>query len=205
MKIKKIEHTEVTKEDIAEYTKRISALKGKYFNASDVGIDKRIITIRLDEVSNELTLVNPVIESRENEAIVYFEEDDTKPKKLRRTIRFPSIVVDTDNLGRVEFKSTNENWDSLEELLSDEGLYECVLVQRLIDSIGGISNSSPQRRYNQPLTLLQKNEIGDVTRVSQPKKMGRNERIMMQNEGGDTIFVKYKKADVYQQKGYKII
>lgn len=205
MKIKKIEQTQVTKEDIVEYTKRISALKGKYFNASDVGMDKRIITIRLDEVSNELTLVNPVIESREKEAIVYFEEDDRKPKKLRRTVRFSSIVINTDNLGRVEFKATNENWDSLEELLSDEGLYECVLVQRLIDSIGGVSNSSPQRRYNQPLTVLQKNEDGNMVRFNQSKQTNRNERIMMQNEGGDTIFVKYKKAPSYQKKGYKII
>ena len=104
MKVQKINESPITSEDITLYKDAISNIEGYMFTASDVNIDKRIITIRLGNVEDELTLVNPVIEKTSEQPLVYFEKDTTK-NKVRKTIRFPYLVVETDNLGKVEFKS----------------------------------------------------------------------------------------------------
>ena len=60
-KIQKINESSITQDDISNYKNKISKLDGYAFTASDVNIDKRIITIRLGNVDDELTLVNPKI------------------------------------------------------------------------------------------------------------------------------------------------
>ena len=107
------------------------------FTAADVDMDKRIITIRLGSIEDELTLVNPVIEKTSDQPLVYFEKDTTK-NKVRKTIRFPYVIVETDNLGKVEFKAETNEWKTSDEFFGDKGLLEAVLVQRLIDAINGI-------------------------------------------------------------------
>ena len=47
MKIKKIEQSIITNDDISLYKKAISTLNGFMFSAADVNIDKRIITASL--------------------------------------------------------------------------------------------------------------------------------------------------------------
>ena len=59
MKVQKINFSSITSDDINQYKNAISVLDGFVFNAADVNIDKRIITIRLGEKEDELTLVNP--------------------------------------------------------------------------------------------------------------------------------------------------
>ena len=59
MKVQKINESAITKDDIELYKSAISKLEGFVFNASDVDMDKRIITIRLGNIEDELTLVNP--------------------------------------------------------------------------------------------------------------------------------------------------
>lgn len=194
MIIKKIEQSPVTTDDIKLYKEKTSKLKGYMFTANDVDMDKRIISLRLTD--DELVLVNPKIVDTAPQPIVYYEKDTNKVTKVRKTIRSPYLLIETDNLGKVEFKPTKENWEtdkwsSADEFLSDAGLLECVLVQRLMDAISGIDLTSPERAYSET--------------VVKQKEPGRNERVMLQGPNGEMQFVKYKNAKDWISKGYKLM
>ena len=191
MKIKKIEQSIITNDDISLYKKAISTLNGFMFSAADVNIDKRIITIRLGNVEDELTLVNPVIEKTAETPLVYFEKDSNKETKLRKTIRYPHIVINTDNLGQVEFKAEKNEWKDADEFFGDVGLVECVIAQRLIDAINGIDVTHPTRQYSET--------------IIKDKQTGRNERVMLQGANGEMEFVKSKKVNSYLEKGWNLI
>lgn len=189
MKIKRVEKTPVTTEELNLYKEKVSKLKGFAFNAMDVGMDKRIITLNFGGDYEELTLVNPLVTEKSEQMVVYFEKDDKG--KTRKTTRHISFKVDTDNLGIVEFSSDKETWETENEFFNDLGLFECVMAQRLIDSIDGIDVNSPLRRYNPQITAQ--------------KKPGRNERVMLQSPEGEMEFVKYKNAGPYLAKGYQLM
>lgn len=192
MKIKNVEHSEITSEDIELYKQQTSELKGVIFNGPQVGMDKRIVSIRLGEVDSELVLVNPVIIETSADVVVYFEKDYNNLKKVRKTRRYPSIFVQTDNYGKVEFTSTNKNWENGSQFMQDKGLLECVLAQRIIDSINGIDITHPTVSYKEE--------------IRRPIKIGRNEKVMLQSpDGNDTVFIKYKKADEFINRGYKVV
>lgn len=192
MKIGIINDSSIQSEDIELYREKVAALKGIVFNANDVGIDKRIISVRLIG-EEDLILVNPKITNNSTNSVVYFEKDTHKSKKIRKTIRYKSIIVQTDNLGLVEFKPTNEKekWETMDDFMSDAGLLECVLVQRAIDAIDGIDITDKRRAYTET--------------VRTQSKPGRNERVMLASPEGETVFTKYKNADTYLEMGYKLI
>ena len=175
---------------IKEYKELISKLEGVVFNASDVNIDKRIITIRIGNKEDELTLVNPKPISKSDTPVVYFEKDTLK-NKVRKTIRYPWFVVETDNLGKVEFKSEKTDWKDADDFFGDSGLLEAVLVQSAIDAIDGIDITHTSRQYSETVT--------------KDKTPGRNERVMLQGPNGEMEFVKSKKVDSYLQKGWNLI
>jgi len=187
MIVKKIDQSEITSADISEYKEKVSKLSGIVFNASDVGMDKRIVTIRLKEVEDELTLVNPTINQFSEKPLVYFERDNNK-NKIRKTIRTPWVIINTDNLGKVEFKAEKEEWKDADEFFTDMGLLEAVLVQRAIDAINGIDITDPIRQYSET--------------VIKTKEVGRNERVMLQGPNGEMEFVKSKKIDSYLVNGW---
>ncbi len=193
MKVQKINESPITQEDVNLYKNAISKLEGIVFNASDVNINKRIITIRLGNIEDELTLVNPKVIKNSDSPIVYFEKDTYKQTKIRKTIRSTYLLIDTDNLGKVEFKATNDkmDWKNADEFFGDVGLLECVLVQRMIDAIEGIDITHPNRQYSETIT--------------KDKKTGRNERVMLQGPKGEMEFVKNKKIDSYLQNGWNLI
>ena len=190
MKVQKINESPITSDDVASYKQAISKLEGFVFNASDVNIDKRIITIRLGNVEDELTLVNPKISKTSEQPLVYFEKDTNK-QKVRKTIRFPYIIVETDNLGKVEFKAEKNEWKDSDEFFGDVGLVEVVLVQRAIDAINGIDITHQSRQYSETIT--------------KDREPGRNERVMLQGPAGEMEFVKNKKVDSYLEKGWNLI
>jgi hypothetical protein len=191
MKVQKINESPITQEDINLYKNAISKLEGIVFNASDVNIDKRIITIRLGNIEDELTLVNPKVTKYSETPLVYFEKDTNKSNKVRKTIRAPYLLIDTDNLGKVEFKAEKNDWKNSDEFFGDVGLLECVLVQRAIDAINDIDITHPSRQYSETIT--------------KDKTPGRNERVMLQGPAGEMEFVKSKKVDSYLQKGWNLI
>ena len=191
MIVKRVEKTPVTNEELNEYKKRISKLDKEYaVNALDVGMDKRIVTIKFGGEYDDLTLVNPIVTETSEAMVVYFERDSVK-QKTRKTARHKSFKVDTDNLGVVEFSSDKDNWENQDEYMNDLGLFECITAQRLIDSIDGIDVTSPIRRYS--------------AEIKKEKKPGRNERVMLQSPEGEMEFVKYKKAQPLLDKGYKLV
>jgi len=191
MKVQKINESPITQDDINLYKNAISKLEGIVFNASDVNIDKRIITIRLGNIEDELTLVNPKVTKYSETPLVYFEKDTNKSNKVRKTIRAPYLLIDTDNLGKVEFKAEKNDWKNSDEFFGDVGLLECVLVQRAIDAINDIDITHPSRQYSETIT--------------KDKEPGRNERVMLQGPVGEMEFVKSKKVDSYLQKGWNLI
>jgi hypothetical protein len=190
MKVQKINEAPITQEDIALYKESISKLEGYMFTATDVDMDKRIITIRLGNVEDELTLVNPKIVKTSQQPLVYFEKDTNK-NKVRKTVRFPYVIIETDNLGKVEFKAEKDEWKDSDEFFGDKGLVEAVLVQRLVDAIDGIDITSPLRQYSETVT--------------KDKEPGRNERVMLQGPAGEMEFVKSKKVDSYLENGWNLI
>jgi archaellin len=191
MKVQKINESPITSDDVVEYKQAINKLEGFVFNANDVNIDKRIITIRIGNKEEELTLVNPTILKATETPLVYFEKDTYKQTKIRKTIRHPYLLINTDNLGKVEFKSKQNDWKDADEFFGDEGLLECVLVQRAIDAIDGIDVTSPLRHYSDTIT--------------KDKEPGRNERVMLQGPAGEMEFVKSKKVNSYLEKGWNLI
>ena len=191
MIVKRVEKTPVTNEELNEYKERISKLDKEYaVNALDVGMDKRIVTIKFGGEYDDLTLVNPIVTETSEEMVVYFERDSVK-QKTRKTARHKSFKVDTDNLGVVEFSSDKDNWENQDEYMNDLGLFECITAQRLIDSIDWIDVTSSIRRYS--------------AEIKKEKKPGRNERVMLQSPEGEMEFVKYKKAQPLLDKGYKLV
>jgi peptide deformylase len=192
MKVKLINPSPILNDDIELYKDRTSKLKGFVFTSNDIGLEKRIVSVRLIG-EDDLVLVNPVIVEKPDNLLVYFEKDSNKANKVRKTIRYPYLIVDTDNLGRVEFKATNENnkWESLNHLMEDAGLLEAVLVQRAIDAIDGIDITDKSRAYTET--------------VQSKKEPSRNERVMLQSSAGETVFVKYKKAEEYIKLGYRLL
>jgi hypothetical protein len=191
MKVQKISQTPITDVDIASYKQAVSKLEGFMFTGTDVNIDKRIITIRLGNIEDELTLVNPKVVKYSENPMVYFEKDTHKSNKVRKTIRVPYLIIDTDNLGQVEFKAEKSDWKNSDEFFGDVGLLECVLVQRAIDAIDGIDITHPTRQYSETIT--------------KDKEPGRNERVMLQGPAGEMEFVKSKKVDSYLEKGWNLI
>jgi hypothetical protein len=193
MKVQKINESIITSEDILKYKEAILKLDGYVFNAADVNMDMRIITIRMGNPEDELTLVNPKVIKNSDSPVVYYEKDTYKQNKVRKTIRSTYLLIDTDNLGQVEFKATNDkmDWKDADEFFGDAGLLECVLVQRAIDAIEGIDITHPNRQYSETIT--------------KDKEPGRNERVMLQGPNGEMEFVKSKKVDSYLQKGWNLI
>lgn len=192
MKVKLINPSPITNEDIELYREKTSKLKGVVFTSNDIGLDKRIVSVRLIG-DTDLILVNPKIIKTSDNLVVYFERDSLKPIKVRKTVRNTYVVVDTDNLGQVEFKPSSENnkWETQNAFMEDAGLLESVLVQRAIDGIDGIDITDKSRAYTQTVTSK--------------KQPSRNERVMIQSPQGETLFVKYKKAEEYIKVGYSVL
>jgi hypothetical protein len=192
MKVKLIKPSSITNDDIELYKEKTSKLKGVAFTSNDINLDKRIVSIRLMGDS-DLILVNPKIIKTSDNLVVYFERDSLKPTKVRKTVRNAHIIIDTDNLGQVEFKPFSENnkWETQNDFMEDAGLLESVLVQRAIDAIDGIDITDKSRVYTQT--------------VKSNKLPGRNERVMLQSSNGETVFVKYKKAEEYIKIGYQLL
>lgn len=192
MKVKLINPSPITNEDIELYREKTSKLKGVIFTSNDIGLDKRIVSVRLIG-DTDLILVNPKIVKTSDNLVVYFERDSLKPTKVRKTVRNTYVVVDTDNLGQVEFKPSSENnkWETQNAFMEDAGLLESVLVQRAIDGIDGMDITDKSRAYTQTVTSK--------------KQPSRNERVMIQSPQGETLFVKYKKAEEYIKLGYSVL
>ena len=76
MIVKRVEKTPVTNEELNLYKERISKLDKEFaVTALDVGMDKRIVTIKFGGDYEDLTLVNPKVTETSNDMVQYFEKD----------------------------------------------------------------------------------------------------------------------------------
>ena len=191
-KVSFIEETEITKADIDEYIKASEETDMPFFSSSDLDMPnkKRIVTFT-DTDGERVHLVNPKLLRGIGQQLIYFEADTYKSMRMRKTIRYKDVVVETDNLGEMTFGAEQEAWKNMNDYLNDRGMLICVYIQRLIDAINGIDITHSSRRYS--------------SQIHNNQKMGRNERIMMQGPDGDMVFVKNKHSDIYQDKGYKML
>lgn len=192
MIVKKIPYDkEVTQEDINQFKQSITQLgEAVGYTALDVGMDLPIVCIDFGGEYEQLILVNPVISEASDEKVVYFERDVRKGK-VRKTIRHQKIKVNTSNLGIVEFEPSKSEWQTQDDYMSDEGLFECILAQRLIDNINGIDVTDSIRAYN--------------TQIKKKEEPGRNQRVMVKSPDGEMEFMKYKKALPLLERGYEIV
>ncbi len=132
MKVKLIKPSSITNDDIELYKEKTSKLKGVAFTSNDINLDKRIVSIRLMGDS-DLILVNPRIIKTSDNLVVYFERDSLKPTKVRKTVRNAHIIIDTDNLGQVEFKPFSENKNRTWGYMSQEFLKSLVSELELLN------------------------------------------------------------------------
>lgn len=196
--VKKVDTSPVTEQDLLEYNAKIKNNRDLLINAASVGLDKRIVTLNLEEgVENipiPLTLVNPVLTEYLDTRIAYPEYNDynkiKKREKLKRVIRYPAIKVQTDNHGMLEF-GVGDGSNEMDKDVYQTELFKCVLIQRLIDSVDGIDINHASRRYNIQRTAI--------------KKIGRNDRVVLKSQTGDVIMTKHKFSQKYLEMGYTIM
>lgn len=192
MIVKKIDvDKKISKNDIDIFLKKSEQLQNPIaWSSLDVGLDTPIIALDLGVDYERLVMANPKVLEASNDRVVYYEMDSEK-RKVRKTARAKSMTIETSNLGKITFETSKTDWGSFDELMSDEELLECVMAQRLIDAINGIDVTSPLRRYNEQIT--------------KDEEIPRNKKIMLQSKKGDTVFVKFKHAQKFLDKGYEII
>jgi peptide deformylase len=191
----KIEPSDLTNEQIDDISTKLLTELAKHgglgLSANQIGLKDRVCLIN---VIDPIILVNPRIIETSNSTIAYAEQCLSLPKTMKspvKTIRYKSITVECDNLGKVEFGPNKDQWASSAEFFSDQGLLESVCAQHEIDHLNGILITDSNRRYTTTRTV--------------GKKYGRNERVMIKGPDGSTEFMKYKKAEQLIGLGYDIV
>lgn len=168
----------------------LDVYKGFGISANQLGIDKRVCLIRIQEHDYELFLINPVVTEVSEEKFLFYESCLSLPKTIQTplpVIRHQKITIDTDNVGRLTF-SVNKEADK--EKVSFETLQN-VIVQHEIDHLDGVTIKDRQYIPNPP--------------VIKTNTYGRNDKVLMKSPDGDFVEIKYKKANEFFLKGYEIV
>jgi len=186
--------TEITAKEADELEQLLKDGLAQYpglgISATQLGIKKRACYIKFGDEENgrELFLLNPVITYRSNEGFIFYEGCLSIPKTVEnplKTIRACKVVVETDNLGTLEFE-INKEGDK--EQVSVETMMT-VIVQHEIDHLDGITI---------------KDRVYSTTRKVKANP-GRNSIVVMKSPEGELVEVKYKKANDYYLQGYEIV
>jgi peptide deformylase len=194
---KPIKPSKLSAEEIQKITDTLTTELEKHggigLSANQLGLDVRACIIK---VIDPLVLINPTIIERSEDAVAYVEQCLSIDKTMKspvKTIRSKRILVETDNLGIVEFKADNQfnDWKDSNEFFNDSGLLECVVAQHEIDHLDGILITDISRKYS--------------TTYVAPKSYGRNEMVMVKLPDGKTEFMKYKKAQKFLELGAEIV
>ena len=187
----KTEFTAKEAEELEELLKNgLDKYPGLGISATQLGIKKRACYIKFGDEENgrELFLLNPVITQRSNDGFIFYEGCLSIPKTVEnplRTIRACKVVVETDNLGTLEFEINKEED---KEKVSVETMMT-VIVQHEIDHLDGITI---------------KDRVYSTTRRVKAAP-GRNSIVVMKSPEGELVEVKYKKANAYYLQGYEIV
>ena len=165
----------------AELLKELSEAKsGIGLAANQIGINKRVCVVNVTE---PLYFINPRIINL-NDDILYNEGCLSFPNKVVTTKRSKFVIIETDNMGRVQFGPTVDEQSEKGQLQ----LLESVCVQHEIDHLDGLTMYD--RKFKQePLRT---------------NKIGRNEKVTISN-GSETKVLKYKKAQPLLSDGWDIV
>ena len=194
---KPVQPSKLSANDIQKITDTLTTELAKHggigLSANQLGLDVRACIIN---VKDPLVLINPTIIERSEDAVAYVEQGLSIDKNMKspvKTVRHKRILVETDNLGIVEFSADNQfsDWKDANEFFEDLGLLECVVAQHEIDHLDGILITDSSRKY--------------TTTYIAPKQYGRNEMVMVKLPDGKTEFIKYKKAQKLLELGAEIV
>jgi len=149
--------------------------------ANQIGINKRVCVVNVKE---PLVLINPKIINKSKEKFVFPEGCLSFPNDKIKTIRYESVVVETDNhQGKLSFSANSKNIDDA---------FECVCVQHEIDHLDGITMFD--REFKSEPIVKGKNA---------PLKIGRNEKVTI-TKGSESKVLKYKKIAPMLEDGWTL-
>jgi len=146
--------------------------------ANQIGINKRVCVVNVKE---PIVLINPKIVETSEEQFVFPEGCLSFPNDKIRTKRYVSIVVEADNHeSKLSFSADSED-------INDA--FECVAIQHEIDHLDGI-------------TMFDR-EFKNIPYKRKDEKIGRNQKVTITN-GSETKSIKYKKAELLLNDGWKL-
>ena len=148
--------------------------------ANQIGINKRVCVVNVKE--EPLVLINPKIVETSKEKFIFPEGCLSFPDGKVRTMRYVSIVVESDNHeDKLSFSAESDN-------INDA--FECVAVQHEIDHLDGI-------------TMFDR-EFKQVPIKREGRKIGRNEKVTI-SDGKESKVIKYKKAQTLLENGWNLV
>ena len=152
----------------AQLLKELSKAKnGIGLAANQIGINKRVCVINVKE---PIVLVNPKIVEHSEDGFVFPEGCLSFPDTHIKTLRYTSIIVESDNHDEpLSFSADSKD-------INDA--FECACIQHEIDHLDGITMFDRRHKIEPYIA---------------PKTPGRNEKVTI-TDGTETKIVKYKKA-----------
>ena len=157
-------------------------------SANQIGIQKSVSIVHVRKDKPPIVLINPVITETSKEQLVYVEGCLSMPGKQANTLRKAKITVSTLNSPVPLIFGPDTNPVTNDSIGSDYGIMESVCVQHEIDHLNGMLMTDV--RYSPPKQV--------------EKKYGRNDKVLIE-KGGETAYVKYKKAQDLINDGWKIL
>jgi len=187
---KKCESVETGEEISKRLFQALDEHNGFGLSANQIGINASVCVVKVRDDEEPKVLINPRIVEESSEMVSYYEGCLSIPGKGYRTIRHQSIKVACDNwVNEIEFGPDEETLAE-ETFWKDKGLLECVCIQHEIDHLNGKLIIDPDRKLKQE--------------ALRAVKYGRNEKVLVEKDG-ETQFIKYKKAQLLLEDGWKII
>jgi len=192
-----VQPRELTKDEVNTITEiltnELEKRDGFGLSTNQLGItDIRACIINVVE---PLVLINPRIVEKSKEKSVYVESCLSLPKTMQKavqTVRHNSVIIECDNLGKIEFGPDSPNgWEDSQDFWKDAGMLESVCAQHELDHLNGKLITDKDVRFDRT--------------VRSKKKYGRNERVMVKLPDGKTEFMKYKKAIPFLEFGAEIL
>lgn len=185
----KVESIEEGEKIAAELFNTLKENPGIGLTANQIGINKSVFVVNVTEPKY---FINPEILETSEGYIPYVESCLSIPKKVVTTARRQWIKLKADNYpDPIEFGSKPDEveYTSMESMIEDEDLLECIAVQHEFDHTLG-------------LLITDRNINGSPRKVAE--KIGRNQKVQI-TDGNNTMTIKYKKFDRYKEEGWELV
>lgn len=177
--------------------------RGLGLSANQIGINKSVAIVNVDD--EMVVMMNPKIVSKSDEKILFTEGCLSIPGKILTTVRRKSVTVECLNWANPRiFQETIELETESDIVLKrftafndapkkkpvNRGLLQAICVQHEIDHLNG--------------KLITDNTVKFNNQATKPIEHGRNEKVMIEKDG-KTQFIKYKKAELLLEDGWRVV